>query len=73
MRDSVGRFDSGPLAAPVAGPEEIGASAQGEAFGALLALGYKAPEATRLLNGIDSANMSTEELIRAALKSAARA
>jgi len=73
MRDSVGRFDSGPLAAPVAGPEEIGASAQGEAFGALVALGYKAPEVTRLLNGIDSADMSTEELIRAALKSAARA
>jgi Holliday junction DNA helicase RuvA len=39
---------------------------------ALVALGYKPVEATRLLQGVRAAGASTEELIRGALQSAAR-
>jgi holliday junction DNA helicase RuvA len=45
---------------------------QGEAFGALVALGYKPQEATRLLKSVGEGAYSTEELIRRALQSAAR-
>jgi len=41
-----------------------------EAFSALVALGYKPAEVTRLLNGVDPAIQSVEEIIRHALKSA---
>jgi len=45
-----------------------------EAFSALLALGYKAPEATQLLKGAaEGGAHSTEELIRRALQGAVRA
>ncbi len=49
-----------------------GASPENEAFGALVALGYKPAEATRLLKGVEGGTQSTEELIRRALQSAAR-
>ncbi|MGH8262231.1 MAG: hypothetical protein ACRETU_06320, partial [Steroidobacterales bacterium] len=45
---------------------------QGEAFGALIALGYKPVEATKLIKGVDAANASTEDIIRRALQSAVR-
>jgi holliday junction DNA helicase RuvA len=53
-------------------PVESGA--QAEAYGALVALGYKPVEATRLLKslGRDIAGLSTEELIRRALQNAVR-
>lgn len=47
-------------------------SAQSEAFGALLALGYKPPEATRLLKAADEPGLTTTEIIRRALKSAVK-
>lgn len=43
-----------------------------EAFGALVALGYRAPEAQRLLKLAEGKAQSTEGLIRAALQAAAR-
>ncbi len=43
-----------------------------EAFGALVALGYKPAEVTRMIASIDAADMNTEELIRRVLKQAAR-
>jgi Holliday junction DNA helicase RuvA len=49
-----------------------GASAEAEAFGALVALGYKPQEATRLLKAVGPGTHTTEELIRRALQSAAR-
>jgi holliday junction DNA helicase RuvA len=49
----------------------VGASPEAEAFGALVALGYKPVEATRLLKGVGPGTHSTEELIRRALKGAA--
>ena len=41
-----------------------------EAFSALVALGYRPPEVTRLLQKVDPAVTSTEELIRHALRAA---
>jgi len=52
-------------------PSEIADSAVGDAVSALIALGYKAPDASRMVRQVD--NMSTcssEELIRQALQSA---
>jgi len=45
---------------------------ESEAFGALVALGYKPVEASRLLKAVGPGTHSTEELIRRALQSAAR-
>jgi Holliday junction DNA helicase RuvA len=42
----------------------------GEAFSALIALGYKPPEVTRLLKSADEPGLSTTDIIRRALKSA---
>ena len=42
--------------------------AEGQAHGALLALGYKASEVSRMLSEIDKTQMGPEELIREALK-----
>ncbi|MEP7246379.1 MAG: Holliday junction branch migration protein RuvA [Gammaproteobacteria bacterium] len=50
----------------------LGASPEAEAFGALVALGYRPAEATRLLKAAGPGTHSTEELIRRALQSAAK-
>jgi Holliday junction DNA helicase RuvA len=61
-----------------AGAPGAAASAQTEAFGALVALGYKPAEATRLLKPATAAEgettdtLSTEQLIRRALQRAGR-
>jgi Holliday junction DNA helicase RuvA len=47
-------------------------SPQSEAFSALIALGYKPPEVTRLLKSADEPGLSTTEIIRRALKSAVK-
>jgi holliday junction DNA helicase RuvA len=49
-----------------------GANPEGEAYGALVALGYRPAEATRLLKAVGPGTHSTEELIRRALQGAAR-
>ena len=49
-----------------------GTSAESEAYGALVALGYRPAEATRLLKAVGTGTHSTEELIRRALQGAAR-
>jgi Holliday junction DNA helicase RuvA len=64
------------LAAPQ--PSEAGAvpaaaaSPESEAYGALVALGYRPAEAARLLKSVGPGTHSTEELIRRALQGAAR-
>src|SRR5699024_2555066 len=47
-------------------------SPQSKAVSALISLGYKPAEATRLLQGIDGDDMSTEQMIRLALQKAVR-
>jgi Holliday junction DNA helicase RuvA len=73
MRDSARKL-SGPFAGAEAAPAFAAeASPQSEAFAALFALGYKPPEAMRLLKAADEPGLSTTELIRRALKAAAKA
>jgi Holliday junction DNA helicase RuvA len=61
---------AGPAFAPGAGPSTGPAGAQAEAFAALVSLGYKPPEVTRLLQKVDPSVTTTEELIRHALRAA---
>jgi holliday junction DNA helicase RuvA len=70
MRDRLGD----PGVPPVAGvvPVAIGANPESEAYGALIALGYRPAEATRLLKTAGPGTHSTEELIRRALQGANR-
>lgn len=67
MRDRLGPPAS-PDAKAMAGPG--GANPEAEAFGALVALGYRPAEATRLLKAAGPGTHSTEELIRRALQGA---
>jgi Holliday junction DNA helicase RuvA len=69
MRDRVRDLTEGQAVLTPRVPGE--ASAQHEAFSALLSLGYKPAEVTRLLKTVDEPNATTEELIRLALKTAA--
>ena len=68
MRDRL----AAPAAASGPGGLAAGSSAESEAFAALVALGYRPPEATRLLKAVGAGTHSTEELIRRALQGAAR-
>ena len=68
MRD---RLIAPQLASGSAG-EPGAASAANEAYDALIALGYRPAEATRLLKAAGPGTHSTEELIRRALQSAVR-
>lgn len=67
MKDRLGP-PSETVVNAVAGP--AGANPEAEAFGALVALGYKPAEATRLLKAAGPGTHSTEELIRRALQGA---
>ena len=71
MRDSVQKF-AAPLARDGTALAPAVSSPQGEAFAALVALGYKPPEVTRLLKAADEPGLSTTEIIRRALKAAAK-
>ena len=75
-RRAADRRDARPAADPRPGARERGGSAgrhpEGEAFGALVALGYRPAEATRLIKAVEPGTYTTEELIRRALQGAAR-
>jgi holliday junction DNA helicase RuvA len=68
MRDRL----SPPEVSIAATTAATGPSAETEAYGALVALGYRPAEATRLLKAVGPGTHSTEELIRRALQGAAR-
>jgi holliday junction DNA helicase RuvA len=72
MRDSVKKLSMPAGSAQLPGVSAA-ATPQSEAFSALIALGYKPPEVLRLLKTIDEPDLSTTEIIRRALKSAAKA
>jgi len=69
MRDRLEQAGSALVQSMPAGVE---GSAADEAFGALVALGYRPQEAQRLLKLVADPAQSTEGLIRAALQAAAR-
>jgi holliday junction DNA helicase RuvA len=70
MRDRLGE-PGVPAVAGVA-PVAVSASPESEAYGALIALGYRPAEATRLLKAAGPGTHSTEDLIRLALQGASR-
>jgi Holliday junction DNA helicase RuvA len=75
MRDSVQKLAASAATMAGAPATLVGAapSPQSEAFAALIALGYKPPEVTKLLKSADEPGLSTTEIIRRALKSAVKA
>jgi Holliday junction DNA helicase RuvA len=55
-----------------ASPSSLRATAESpvsEAVSALVALGYKPPEASRMVRAVETAGLGSEEIIRAALQS----
>jgi Holliday junction DNA helicase RuvA len=70
MRDRLADWEvqaaGGPAAAASARPDV--ANPVEEAVSALVALGYKPQEASRMVRAIDSSDLSTENIIRAALQ-----
>jgi Holliday junction DNA helicase RuvA len=73
MRDSVHKLSAPALGEPSAAGVSGAPTPQSEAFSALVALGYKPPEVTRLLKAAVEPGLSTTEIIRRALKSAVKA
>ncbi|HIC81220.1 MAG TPA: Holliday junction branch migration protein RuvA [Kiloniellaceae bacterium] len=63
------RADAAPVAAVAGDPASSGGDAVADAVSALIALGYKAPEASRMVRAVESEGLASEELIRAALQS----
>ena len=72
MRDSVKKL-SMPMNSDNTAALGAAVTPQGEAFSALIALGYKPPEVVRLLKSVDEPGLSTTDIIRRALKSAVKA
>jgi Holliday junction DNA helicase RuvA len=70
LRDRLGKGDSGAtgLTTSSAGPT----NPVEEAVSALIALGYKPPDASRMVRAIDSKDLGVEEIIRRALQAAAK-
>ena len=71
MRDRLDEPAAGETPA-VAAPAAAGPQPRDEAYGALVALGYKPAEAARLLKKVDADGLGAEDMIREALKAAAQ-
>ncbi len=70
MRDKLSTWQSGASAELVAPKTEQGARNQivQDAISALIALGYKPPEASRAVSKVDDGALNSEEIIRRALR-----
>jgi len=75
MRDRLADWDSG-VALPGAAPAQVAAAPPQDetrdAISALISLGYKPPEASRLVSKVETEGLSSEAIIRAALKQAVK-
>jgi Holliday junction DNA helicase RuvA len=71
MRDRLKILAGPAFVAGSGGAAVVASNPQTEAFSALVSLGYKPAEVSRLLQKVDPAVTSTEELIRHALRAAA--
>jgi holliday junction DNA helicase RuvA len=71
MKDRIKNLGQLPGVTSLGSTLEPPGGPQAEAFSALLALGYKPPEVTRLLKAVDASVQKTEEIIRRALQAAA--
>jgi Holliday junction DNA helicase RuvA len=75
MRDRIGALELGGIALtalPGGPPAMPTANAREDAVSALVALGYKPPDAVRMVSLLDTAELSSEEIIRLALQAAVR-
>lgn len=70
MRDKV-QISSGTMDVSKQAPGKAAQNPAGEAVSALMALGYKPAEASRLVRMVETDGRGTEDIIRQALKSAA--
>jgi holliday junction DNA helicase RuvA len=71
MKDRIKNLGQLPGVTSIVNALEPQGGAQAEAFSALIALGYKPVEVTRLLKAVDASVQTTEEVIRRALQAAA--
>lgn len=75
MRDRIGRPESGTSSSPDFGGPPISPLPESpieDAVSALVALGYKPPEATRMVRTLDCQGLASEEIIRLALQTTLR-
>ena len=73
MRDKLSDWGSAPgVASGGAGARADVANPVEEAVSALIALGYKAPDASRMVRATDTQGLTTEEIIRAALQASVK-
>jgi Holliday junction DNA helicase RuvA len=71
MRDRLDKLDLGDVSVKPAGSAPaVVHTPVADAVGALIALGYKANDASSMVRGIDCEGLSSEEIIRASLKAA---
>ncbi len=72
MRDRLADWEGGGF--PGAVPAAVAPATEGtrDAISALIALGYKPPEASRLVSKVETGGLASEEIIRAALKQAVK-
>jgi Holliday junction DNA helicase RuvA len=74
MRDRLEKLDLPVAASPGGAKAQAGSvadSPQSDAVGALIALGYKPNDASRMVRTVEAEGLSSEEIIRAALKAMA--
>ncbi len=72
MRDRLDKLDLGDGSVrPSGAASAVEHTPVSDAVGALIALGYKANDASRMVRGIDCEGLSSEEIIRASLKAVA--
>ena len=70
MRDRLGAFTAGPTSGAQAGTAgALAANPTEEAVTALIGLGYKPQEASRMVRAVETVDLSSEEIIRNALQS----
>ena len=69
MKDKLDNVTVLPASAPAAGGEPLAASPVGEAVSALVSLGYKPADASRMVKAVEEEGLASEELIRSALQS----
>ncbi len=74
MRDRIGELGLNPTATVLPGGRNVAPAANplDDAISALVALGYKLPEASRMVQAIESEGMSSETINRQALQASVR-
>lgn len=72
MRDRLNDWQTGELTNAIATPGCHKNQSEQDAVSALISLGYKPQEASRVISKLDTANLASEEIIRLALKSLVR-